>query len=202
MPLPTHLRTEELIDYVDGRADAPTSERVRTHAPGCSACGAELTYWTRTLQALCSDRTPAPPDWVRQRAFNLVHREPKQPRTFERLLARIVSDSRMQAGVAGARDAGTSQFKLFYEASDRRVDLLWERDGRGWNLSGQVLSPEPPPLGWRVIVDCAEHHEEVRSDALGEFSLRGLPAGACEICLAELEREIVLPTVQLADRLL
>jgi anti-sigma factor RsiW len=200
MALHTHLRTEELLDYVDGRTDAATTERVRGHlAGGCAACARELQFWTRTLLAVCSDRAAQPPEWVRQRAFNLVLRQSPQRSLWERVLGALVSDSRQQAGLAGARDAGAAQFKLLFSAANRQIDLLCERGPGGWQVNGQVLAEEAPLHGWRVSATSDGHQEETRTDSLGEFTLRGLPSGSYEICLTELERELVLPNVQLID---
>ncbi len=89
---------------------------------------------------------------------------------------------------------------LLFSAQGRDIDLriLPGSQGAGFALAGQILGPdEAGQVELRPHGGAAPLHAAL--DAMGEFRLDGLPAGACTLTLALGGDLIELPTLQLGD---
>lgn len=89
---------------------------------------------------------------------------------------------------------------LLFSAQGRDIDLriLPGSQGAGFALAGQILGPdEAGQVELRPHGGAAPVHAAL--DAMGEFRLEGLPAGACTLTLALGGDLIELPTLQLGD---
>jgi hypothetical protein len=194
-----HIADDVLLDFAEDRADTATAARVRQHLDtGCTHCATELTFWSRALSALEADRAPAPPAVVLQAAFALFDRlAPKKTTLWQRVVATLAFDSRVQPALAGARDTGGASFQLLFEAEGADIDLLCERGQRGWHITGQALSTNPPELGWKVLATSEAGRIETDTDPLGEFRLHDLAPGVYELALRDVNHEIVLPNIEL-----
>ena len=113
------------------------------------------------------------------------------------MVATLTFDSRIQPALAGARDTGAGSFQLLFEAEGADIDLLCERGQRGWHITGQALSADPPELGWKVLATSPAGRIETDTDPMGEFRLHDLAPGVYELALRDVNHEIVLPNIEL-----
>ena len=202
-----HLEDTVLMDYVEGRCDDSAAARVRAHLEiGCSRCASELQTWQRIIGALPAGGEPAPPDHVVQRAISLMVVPVERTQPWRQWIAALVADSRRQPMLVGVRDAGSATFRLAYAAEGVRVDLLCERHDRDWRLGGQVQTPEPTTVAWRVSAsrtgDAASEARpaaSTRANTFGEFHLPPLAPGTYRLTLQTAEGEIILPNLELAS---
>lgn len=197
-----HLGPELLQDFAEDRLDARAARRVRSHLEsGCGSCTHELRFWARALGALQVDRGLEVPEEVLARAFALFDRLAPRPTPWERVVATLAFDSRVQPAMAGARDAAPSAFQLLFTAQGTDVDLLCEREQEGWQITGQALAPgvARPDAGalWRVAAMSPAGRAEAEADSLGMFRLRHLAPGVYDLILRSANREILLPNVEL-----
>jgi hypothetical protein len=194
-----HIATEDLLEYAEGRLETAAAARVRGHLEaGCERCARELALWQRSLVALQADRQPGPPEWVVRRAVTLGLQLEPTPTLWQRVVANLAFDSRLQPALAGARDLNVASFQLLYEAEGTDVDLFCEPAPTGWQLTGQALPAEGAGGSWTVLTRGPEGEREVAADSLGIFRLEVLSPGTYELTLRGGEREIVLENVELA----
>ncbi|MFN3651596.1 MAG: carboxypeptidase-like regulatory domain-containing protein [Armatimonadota bacterium] len=194
-----HLTPEELLACAEGSADDRLLARVRRHLEsGCAGCSAELDSWTRMHSALQADREPGAPDWVLERALGMIDRIERQPTLWERITAALVWDSRTQPVPAGIRDAGSNAFSLLFKADSIHVDLLCEREGNSWRITGQVLSEPPAELPWRASLHGGGESREAEVARGGELSFENVPPGTYSLTLTSQGRSILLPDIRLS----
>jgi hypothetical protein len=197
-----HPGVEQLLDYLDGRLSAPEAAVIQAHLEsGCGQCAAERTRWERTLASLRSTEQDTPPEWVLRRAFAAFANFVPQTSGWQRFLASLVFDSRVQAAPAGARDTGGASFQLLYQSNPPgtpegvEVDLLCERETVGWTITGQAVGG-----GFsRALCSRAGEVLEAPIEPGGEFHFRQVPVGIYELSLLGEGVEILLGDVQLGD---
>lgn len=196
-----HIGQDVLIDFLENRADAATAELVAAHLKaGCRECSQRLAFWSRVVAALEVGRTTDPPERVLQEAFSLFDRFANRRSVWEQITAALVFDSRGRAALAGARDSGAVSFDLLYEAADTSIYLHCEREGRGWQVDGQVVPGGAPEMGWAVVVTGTVGTAAADTDESGEFRLRGVAPGTYEMVLTNPThpgRKIIVPHVVL-----
>lgn len=171
----THLQTEELYDYLEGKLGESDRVRVVAHLEtGCSRCQAALSEADRLLRALALPLAE-PSRRAMVQAAALFDR-PESPgavqQWVERWMAVLVSDSRLQPALTARGGAG-DEFRVVYHVpeagSERNIDLLGTREVSGWSLWGQ-LEPEDLHGGrlWLLKLESQEAHE-MDVDSFGEF---------------------------------
>lgn len=156
----------------------------------------------RALRRAMSD--PVPPNQVSDAAIALWRKTASEASPLGRLvrvLAQMVFDSTMHSPAAlGMRSAGTHApiRHLLFSAEGRDIDLRISADPAAtpdrWTIGGQVLGPD---AAGQVTAERAGA-ESLRTvlDAMGEFSVVGLPAGRYVVTLRCSRTEIVLPPIE------
>jgi len=172
--------------------------------------------WIRGVRdALSAAELVEPPDWVRQRATQLVQSvEPRASRTLiERVRASLVFDSR-RAGIvhAGVRAGAVldGPWQLLYRGGDVDIDLLVRpnQDGHTLNVRGQALplagevidagSVEALPADVpRPLHGPAQASARSELEPTGEFALANLERGRYDVLVRVGAREIELSGVEL-----
>ncbi|HIC88985.1 MAG TPA: hypothetical protein EYP04_06245, partial [Anaerolineae bacterium] len=108
------------------------------------------------------------------------------PGLFQRLVAVLCFDSRLQPGVAGARSGPGQTFQLLYssEVADVELHVLPTETGEGFTLLGQALplASDANVTGCAVQLLTGEVEWGLTStNELGEFSFESVPSGEYEL---------------------
>lgn len=199
---------ELLMDYREGRADATTQARVRTHLDaGCDDCRERLAWLEAALPtlhaALTEAETPAPESLVAyaRDLFRERTRAPERP-SIRQVLARLLFDSRNanSPALAGMRavSEGSRAYQCLYETEAYLIDL-WEEhtpDDRSY-LIGQAYSKSDnrSVLPESVVLTTAENDLLNASMEANEFHLPSVSSGTYQLRLRFPDEEILLNDV-------
>jgi hypothetical protein len=194
-----------LADLVDGRLSESEAAEVRkqlTHADPHTR--ADLA-WLQALATLCQAMPlEAPPERVREALrthFRRWAEERRQPSLFQRLVAQLTFDSRLQPALVGARGGPPEPGQLLYttDRMDIELHLLPAGPGRV-RILGQAL-PHDPDLD---MADCAvqllDGEQELgltSTNELGEFAFEVTPGSDYTLILVSEGEEIALEHVDL-----
>jgi len=205
MSLQKRISFETLADLVDGCLSENEAAEVRRQLADADPHTQEDLAW---LQALASFREAmpfeAPPDRVRQalRAhFRRWAEERRGPGLFQRLVAQLTFDSRLQPALVGIRTGRAEPGQLLYTTGpmDIELHLLPARPDRV-HILGQAL-PRDPDLD---VTDCPVQllaaGQEVgltSTNELGEFTFEAIPHDDYTLILVTEEGEIELEHVDL-----
>jgi len=205
----TRIPFEILADLVDGRLSESKAVEVRRRlADADPRTRADLAW----LQALAAFRrampleVPPEREAVASREALRIHfrrwaEERRQPGLFQRLVAQLTFDSRLQPALVGARGGPTEPGQLLYttDRMDIELHLLPAGPGRV-RILGQAL-PRDPDLD---MVDCAvqllDGEQELgltSTNELGEFIFEVAPGSDYTLILVSEEGEIALEHVDL-----
>ena len=201
----TRIPFETLADLVDGRLpESEAAELRRRLADADARTRADLAW----LQALASFRRAmpleAPPEPVREalRAhFRRWAEGRRRPGPFQRLVAQLTFDSRLQPALAGVRAGATGPDQLLYTTDWMDIELHILPAGPGQvRILGQAL-PHDQDLD---MVDCTVQllagEQELGltgANELGEFTFEVAPGSDCTLILVTEEGEIALEHVDL-----
>ena len=209
----TRIPFETLADLVDGRlSESEAAEVKRRLANADSRTRADLAW----LQALALFRRAmpleAPPERVREalRAYFrrwAEGRRPervegrRQPGLFQRLVAQLTFDSRLQPALVGVRGGPVEPGQLLYTTDRLDIELHVLSAGPGQvRILGQALSRDPE----LNVADCAVQllagEREIgltSTNELGEFTFEAIPCGDYTLVLVSEEGEIELEHVDL-----
>jgi len=205
MPPQTRIPFETLADLVDGcLSESEAAEVRRQLADADPPTQADLAW----LQALASFRRPmpleAPPERVRQalRAhFRRWAEGRRRPGLFQRLVAQLTFDSRLQPALIGIRSRPTEPGQLLYTTDQMDIELhLLPAGPDRVRILGQAL-PRDPDLD---VADCSVQllagEREIgltATNELGEFTFEAIPRSDYTLVLVTEEEEIELEHVDL-----
>jgi len=183
---------EQLLDFVQGRAEAALADQIQTHlASGCARCQGDVEWVHQIVRLTASDDSVEPPSWVLNRAIRLFPAPSEQPKPslLQRLVASLVFDSLTQLQPAGVRQSISAARQVLYRASDWDVDLSFEagEQPETIDITGQVLKEEASPeevAGIPVhLAQAGKILFSAQTDQLGEFTFDHVPAGTYELSI-------------------
>jgi len=205
MSLQTRIPFETLADLVDGRLSESEAAEVRRRlADADQRTRADLAW----LQALATFRRAmpleAPPERVREalRAhFRRWAEGRRRPGFFQRLVAQLTFDSRLQPAPVGARGGPAEPGQLLYttDRMDIELHLLPAGSGRV-RILGQALARDPDLNVAGCAVQLLAGEQEVgltSTSTLGEFSFEAVSGSDRTLILASEEGEVELEHVDL-----
>jgi anti-sigma factor RsiW len=141
----THLSTEHIITYLNGRAADTEKSTMEAHLSICAECSESRTQIQALERRLRREpRYELPADFV-DSLLNLfpATAEPEKP-SLRQIIASLVYDSFDQPMLAGARSPAAAPRHLIFRAGDFDVDVKLEPAGHQQiTLAGQVLSSAP-----------------------------------------------------------
>ncbi len=196
---------ETLADLVDGRLSESEAAEVRRRLFDADPLTQADLAW---LQALTAFRRAmpleAPPERVREALRNYFRRwaeERRQPSLFQRLVAQLTFDSRLQPALAGVRSGPSEPGQLLYTTDQMDIELHLLPAGSGRvRILGQAL-PRNPDLD---MADCTvqllDGEQELgltNTNELGEFAFEATPGSDYTLVLVSDEGEITLEHVDL-----
>lgn len=149
------MNCERYLEELVAAALGETSETLRLHLATCRGCRHKLAQFSKIAESLQAGYFNAPAELIRRAQEIQIIGDRRN------LVARLLSAS--FAG-AGARLNETSAFQLLFEAENRHIRMMYTRDGKDWQVVGQV----PADAGWSIFVG----DSAVQSDSSGRFSFR------------------------------
>ena len=205
MPSQTRISLKTLADLVDGRLSEGEAAEVRSRlADADPRTQADLAW----LQALATFRRAmpleAPPKRVRETLCTHFRRWAegrRRPSLFQRLVAQLTFDSRLQPALASARGRPTASGQLLYTTDRMDIELHLLPAGPGQvRILGQALARDPD----LNVADCAVQllagEREIgltSTSTLGEFTFEAVPGGDYTLVLVSEEGEVELEHVDL-----
>lgn len=200
-------RFSELLDWLEGRLDP---EEARALAERLETAGATTQAdldWLRLFQqARRSVQSAVPPPSVRdtlQKRFAAYAETRQPPGLFQRLLATLTFDSRVQPVTAGLRSVGddTDQRQLIYtsEAAEIAVTIQPTLPDKNFTVTGQIfpLRDTPADAFSIQLLRGAREVGLVAADELGEFTFTNLPAGEYSMVASVGEYEVLISSLYL-----
>jgi hypothetical protein len=195
-----------LIAYAAGELTEDEAGRIKVHLICSPEDTARVERMRATIQTLRTDDSVAPPGdaLARDKAVFSPPEAKSLPswlELLERVVAKLVFDSRSQEALVGVRGADDG-LQLAYESEVAEVDLeaLPSAAGRldGWTIMGQI-SPHQPTA--EVFVALVSHSDQVllgetRPDPHGVFKLH-VDTGVYDLAIRVSDRVLVLQEITL-----
>ena len=200
-------RFSELLDWLEGRLPPDQARAVAERLETADAATQADLDWLRLFwQARQTVRIASPPPSVREtlkQRFAAYAEVRKPPGLFQRLLATLAFDSRLQPVTAGLRSASDegSQQQLIYttEAAEVALTVHSALPNKKFIVTGQIFPLAEIPAHSFSIQLLREVHEVglTAADELGEFIFTDLPVGDYEMIVSAGEYEVVIPSLRL-----
>ena len=197
----------ELLDLLEGRLlpdkARAVAERLQT---ADAAIQADLDWLRLFLKARQTIQFASPPPSVREtlKGRFAAYAEARQPPgLFQRWLATLTFDSRVQPATAGLRsvpDEGSQQ-QLIYttEAAEIALTVHPTLPNKNFTVTGQIFPAGDIPAN-TFSIQLLRDIQEVgltAADELGEFTFADLPVGDYEIVVSAGQYEVVIPSLRL-----
>jgi hypothetical protein len=193
----THFAFQTWLDYLDGSLLAEAQAALEDHLQTCNECQQRLADVRRLLKDEGEDQMIAPPVDLLQRvraAFRHYHQRVDQPTPMS---AQLQFDSFAHFAQLGLRGA-TAERQLLYSLAPFDLDLQISPDEHSGALvmRGQLLADPLAPSdleGITVRLTGDEGRDHLRlTDALGRFSISGLPTGRYRLAIILADRQLVI----------
>jgi hypothetical protein len=139
-----------------------------------------LASFRKIAEALRLQQFEAPAELVAQVKALLPEAGPR------RVFAKLIGGS---LGLAGARASQAESFQMIFEAEGRKARLMYARDPKGWEVTGQA------PAGCQVT----RRGKTLPTDPEGRFSFRARKLEETGLTLVENDLEIELPAADRAE---
>ncbi len=201
----TRIPFETLADLVDGRLSESEAVEVRRRLANADSRTLEDLAWLEALTSICQTMSlEVPPEQVRTALcahFRRWAESRRQPGLFERLVAQLTFDSRLQPALVGVRSSPSEPGQLLYTTDRMDIELHLMPSGPDQvRILGQAL-PRDPELD---VADCPVQllagEREIgltSTNELGEFSFEAIPGSDYTLVLVSEEGEIELECVDL-----
>lgn len=209
MTLSNAIPFETLIDYVEGRLPAGTSQPLAAELDQADPSTRNALSWIETFHDLHrAGALEAPPGSVREHLRRRFQRwtaeRPARPGLLQRVQAALSFDSLGAAAAVGARDlqSDSALRQYLFESSIADVELYVSSHVAGARLLGQILPLEweADLSGWVVTLrDAAGEVHYTVTNNVGEFRFFDLFPGLAQVTILADGREIVLENVTLAS---
>lgn len=200
-------RFSELLDWLEGRLPPDQAQAVAERLENADAATQADLDWLRLfLQARQSVHFATPPPRLREmlkERFTAYAEARQPPGLFQRLLATLTFDSRLQPATAGLRsvaDEGPQQQLLYStEAAEIALTVRPALPNKNFTVTGQVFPVGDSPANTFSIQLLRDVQEVglVSADELGEFSFVNLPAGDYNMVVSTGQYEVIIPSFQL-----
>lgn len=198
----------ELLDLVDGRLDPASAARTRELARGDSEATASLRWIAGFVESTRAMPLHQPPPIVRQGLQNYFARWSRARATLDRprleFPASLLFDSRLDLATVGVRGADDTEGIVHLAYTTDRADLVLDVRPLGAGLvqlDGQVLLTQPStaPIFEATALGPQGALRTVDGDALGNFSLTGVPVDVTELRVSNGDL-LIVAAVNLQDQ--
>jgi len=200
----THLKYETLLNYLEGQLTLEERKEVDAHfAETCQQCDRRLALLRTVLQTVTGDRTVAPPADVLKQAVDEAKNRKKFPRSnlWNRIVASLSFDSRLQLSSAATRGSGRARQMLF-TAEQVDIDLQIKSERNDHELHGQILDANHSGGFLPAFVSLKNDDGQQRAtetDSLGQFIFRGVSSGTYDLVFDLDDHEIAVTGLELQN---
>ncbi len=200
-----HIPADTLWSHVLDTA-ALTAED-RAHLAACAGCRHAADSLRRLAIELdvAGRSTPSPQALARYRAhFARVQQAARLSplERLRRLVAELVTDSRMRPALAGLRGAGAADYRLLYSAATADIDLQVQAAGPHRTIRGELLFSESPTAQGAALLQLVDASGQTVSEALaqdGSFRLQEVPPGRYSLLITPADGpELQVPVLELS----
>lgn len=198
--------TARLADWLEGKL-SPEETAVLAQLIAANPDLQKQVAWLQEFWQISQTTTlVTPPDSVRQAAtaaFAAYAKTKQSPGLLRSLLATLIADNWQRPALAGARHVSlrSEPRQLIYSSdlADVALNAQTQIDGQQVDLNGQIfLLDQSNPADF--IVQLLRENREYRlafPDALGKFSLIGLPFGEYTLLISRPGEEIEISPLHL-----
>ena len=193
-----HLSTENLMDYMDGKASDVEKSTVVGHLASCKDCTELMQEFQALVVRLQGDSAFEPPADLVQWGMNLFQPviQPQAGAKLRKIIASLVFDTFDQPMPAGVRRVGAPPRQLLFRAGDVDVDVKIEsmEANDRITLVGQVLSGAEKFLD-NTPVKLESHgivRYRTRTNLVGEFTFDEVPKDTYHLSVDLPEGQITL----------
>src|SRR5688572_5971248 len=200
-------RFSELLDWLEGRLPPEEAQVLAERLETAEApTQADLDWLHLFQQARQSIQSASPPLSVRatlQERFAAYAETRQPPGLFQRLLAMLTFDSRLQPVTAGLRsvsdDTDQRQWSYTSAAAGIAVTRQPALTDKNSTRAGQVFTLKGPPAdAFSVqLLMAAREVRLVAADELGEVTFTSLPTGEYSMVASAGDFEVVSPSLPL-----
>jgi hypothetical protein len=201
----THLTYENLVNYLEERLSVEERSAADAHlASTCESCGRHLALLRKAFETAKSDHTTPPPASVLKEAIDipLLHPRRQQPGTWQRLIAALSFDSRLQLSSALTRGASRERQMLF-NAEQLDIDLKITPGRGSHDLLGQVLGEQQRGNAVSAYVSLQSNSGQIlratETDSLGQFAFREISSGVYDLIFDLETQEIVVNGLEVGN---
>ena len=202
-------RFSELLDWLEGRLPPDHARAVAQRLETADAATQADLEWLRLfMKARQSVQFVSPPPSVRatlRERFAAYTRARRSPGPFQRWLATLTFDSRVQPAAAGLRSAQQAdegqQQQLIYqtEAAEIALTLHSTLPNKNFMVTGQLFpAGDVPAYAFSIqLLRGTDEIDLALPDELGEFTFTNLPVGDYEMVISARDYEVVIPALRL-----
>ncbi len=174
-----HFDDGEWLDYIKGTSPVPTRTSIERHLDeGCVTCNNLRRFWQAVVEVSSQEFQKDVPEDVLaagREAYSTWRRQYLLPARAR--IARLISDSLMQALPSGVRAAASPERRLVHRAGRWLVDLRLEPEGdKRILLIGQALQSGKKALREKgmgvLLMKDSELLLETSANQFGEFQLQ------------------------------
>ncbi len=197
----------QLMDWLEDRLPAAEAAALAQTVAANPQLRDQAAWLREFLQLSAGVVLADPPAEVRRAAsvaFAAYAQSKRPPGILQTLSALLTSDSWQRLSQAGVRNVTlhTTPRQLIYssDVADVALNVQVQSGGRDIDLDGQIFPLDDSDLAG-FVVQLLQDGVELRltaSDAVGKFSLAGLPSGQYELVIAGDQAEIELGPLELA----
>jgi len=198
----THITYETLLNYLENRLPAKERGKVDEHlAQSCQQCNKHLDLLRTVLQTVSEDRSVPPPADVLKRAVDKVKNRKKTLKPgqlWNRVVAALSFDSRLQLSTAATRGSGRARQMLF-TTDQVDIDLQVKSGRKDHELLGQVLDTRQSGGFISAFVSLQNSEGEQRAtetDSLGQFAFHGVSSGTYDLVFDLEDQEIAITGIE------
>ena len=197
-----HLKYETLLNYLENRLSAEERSEADAHLLGsCQQCERRLALLRAVLDSVASDRTVAPPAAILKQAVELSQGRHPQPKFWNRVVAVLSFDNRLQLSSAATR--GTTRARqMLFTTEQVDIDLKIKPGREDHELLGQVLDIRQSTGFLPAFVSLQNKEGQQRAtetDSLGQFAFHGVPSGTYDLVFDLDDQEIAVTGLEFQD---
>ena len=197
-----HLKYETLLNYLENRLSVEERSEVDAHLVGpCQRCHRRLILLRAVLDSVTNDRTVAPPAAILKQAVELSQGRYPQPEFWNRVVAVLSFDNRLQLSSAATR--GTTRARqMLFTTEQVDIDLKIKPGREDHELLGQVLDIRQSTGFLPAFVSLQSNGGQQRAtetDSLGQFAFHGVPSGTYDLVFDLDDQEIAVTGLEFQD---
>jgi len=199
-----HLKYEILLNYLEGQLSVDERNEVDAHiAESCQQCDQRLSLLRTVLQTVDGDHTVAPPADVLKQAIDGIKNRKKEskPKLWNRIVASVSFDSRLQFSSAATRGVARTRQMLF-STEQADIDLQIKPIRNDYEVMGQILNADHSGGFLPAFVSLQNEgqiQKATETDPMGQFAFHGVSSGTYDLVFDLDDQEIAVTGLEFRD---